>query len=80
VYEANSTVGGRCETNRNYFLNGDIAEMHGEFISSEHSSVLSLVKAFNLTLEDYNSHPAGTVDTYWLNGARYTQAALNADW
>ena len=80
VYEANSTVGGRCETNRNYFLNGDIAEMHGEFISSEHLSVLNLVSAFNLTLEDYNAHPAGTIDTYWLNGGRYTQAALNADW
>jgi hypothetical protein len=72
VYEANSTMGGRCETNRNYFLNGDIAEMHGEFISSEHLSVLNLVKGFNLTLEDYNAHPAGTVDTYWFNGARYT--------
>jgi monoamine oxidase len=80
VYEANQSVGGRCETLRNFFLNGDIAEMHGEFISSEHTSMLNLAKSFNLTLEDYNAYPAGTVNTYWLNGTRYTQAALNADW
>lgn len=80
VYEATPTVGGRLETNRNYFLNGQIAEMHGEFISSEHTSMLNLVKLFNLTLDDTHAIPPGAVDTFWFNGARYTQSQLASDW
>lgn len=80
VYEATSGVGGRCETQRNYWQNGLIAEMHGEFISSEHTSMLNMVKLFNLTLDDTRAYAPGTVDTYWVNGSRYSQAQLDADW
>ena len=80
IYEATSDIGGRCQTQRNYWKNGLIAEMHGEFISSEHASMLNLVKLFNLTLDDTRAYAPGTVDTYWVNGARYTQAQLDADW
>lgn len=80
VYEWNDRVGGRCETLRGYFANGQVAEMHGEFISSEHTSMLGLVKRFNLTLTDMNVYPPHTHDTYWYGGAYYTQAQLNADW
>src|SRR5512135_1766131 len=80
VYEAGSRVGGRCETQRGYWANGLVAEIHGEFISSEHASMLNLVKQFNLGLDDTRAYAAGTQDTYWVNGGRYTQAQLNADW
>jgi len=52
IYEATSDIGGRCETQRSYWKNGLIAEMHGEFISSEHSSVLGLASLFNLSLDN----------------------------
>jgi monoamine oxidase len=80
IYEAADRVGGRCETQRGYWANGLVAEMHGEFISSEHASMLNLVKQFNLGLDDTRAYVAGTDDTYWVNGGRYTQAQLNADW
>ena len=80
VYEANAVVGGRIETNRGHFANGQIVEMHGEFISSEHASTLALASSFGLTLDDTLATPNGTNDTYWFNGTRYTQAQLNADW
>jgi monoamine oxidase len=80
VYEANATVGGRIETNRGYFANGQLVEMHGEFISSEHAATLALASSFGLTLDDTIATPNGTGDTCWFNGARYTQAQLNADW
>ncbi len=80
IYEATSDIGGRCETQRNYWKTGLIAEMHGEFISSEHSSMLNLVKLFNLALDDTRAYAPGTVDTYWMNGGRYSQAQLDADW
>jgi len=80
IYEATSAIGGRCETQRGYWRNSLIAEMHGEFISSEHSSMLGLASLFNLSLDNTRAYPSGTVDTYWVNGARYTQAQLDADW
>jgi monoamine oxidase len=80
VYEASDRVGGRCETQRGYWANGLVAEMHGEFISSEHASMLDLVKRYNLGLDDTRAYAPGTVDTYWVNGGRYTQAQLDADW
>jgi monoamine oxidase len=80
VYEWDDHVGGRVETLRNYFANGQIAEMHGEFISSEHASMLALATRFKLALDNTNVYPTGTSDTYWFLGGRYTQAQLNADW
>jgi monoamine oxidase len=80
IYEATTGIGGRCETLRGYWANGLISEIHGEFISSEHSSMLNLVTQFSFGLDDTGASPPGTVDTYWVNGARYTQAQLDADW
>ncbi|MGI9008620.1 MAG: flavin monoamine oxidase family protein, partial [Streptosporangiaceae bacterium] len=80
VYEWDDHPGGRIETLRGFFSGGQIAEMHGEFISSEHSAMLDLVRHFSLGLDDTSRYPAHTADTYWFRGRRYTQAALNADW
>lgn len=83
VYEWDDHVGGRVETLRGYFANGQIVEQHGEFISSEHIATLNLASGLGLSLDIASTdagYPAGTQDTYWLNGARYTQAMLDADW
>ena len=80
VYEWDDHAGGRIETLRGFFAGGQIAEMHGEFISSEHTAMLDLVRRFSLGLDDTSRYPAHTSDTYWFRGRRYTQAALNADW
>ena len=83
IYEWGDRVGGRVDTLRGFFANGQTVEQHGEFISSEHTSTLNLVSSFGLTLDVASTaagYPAGTEDTYWFNGARYTQAMLDADW
>lgn len=80
VYEAADRVGGRIETMRGYFQGGLVAEMHGEYVSSEHVSMLNLAKRYNLGLDDTRAYAPGTVDTYWVNGGRYTQAQVDADW
>jgi monoamine oxidase len=83
VYEWDDRVGGRLETLRGYFANGQIVEQHGEFVSSEHAATLNLAAGLGLTLDTAStpaSYPTGTEDTYWLNGSRYSQAMLNADW
>ena len=75
-----SRVGGRCETLRGYFAGGQNAELHAEFISSEHAMMRSLVTRFGLTLSNEDKVDAGDLSTYWFNGVRYTQTDLNADW
>ena len=83
IYEWDTRVGGRVDTLRGYFANNQIVEQHGEFISSEHVKTLGLASSLGLSLDLASTsaaYPAGTLDTYWLNGARYTQAMLDADW
>ena len=73
-------MGGRIHTVRNFFADSQIMETCGEFVSSEHSSMLNLVKLFGLQLDHAEKSPARTNDVYWFNGGYYTQAQLNADW
>jgi len=80
VYEWDDRAGGRVATYRDVFADGQIVEEHGEFISSEHRSMLGLARRFGLALDDTSAYPAGAEDTFWLRGRRYSQADLDADW
>ncbi len=80
VYEWNDRVGGRVETLRNFFADGQIAEQHAEFISSEHASMLGLVKRYGLGLDNAQSAPPNTEGVCWFNGGYYTQKQLDTDW
>lgn len=79
VFEASDRVGGRIYTGRGYFLNDQIAEMHGENVDSSHAAILSLCKRFDLGL-DVTNYPRGSEDLFWIGGSRYSQAQLTADW
>jgi monoamine oxidase len=80
VYEANTRLGGRVWSNRDYFSGGLIAEHGGEFISTEHTSMRRLAKQFGLQLAVVfgGSEPCCN-DVCWLDNAYYTIAELNAD-
>lgn len=83
IYEWSARPGGRVETLRGYFNNGQAVEAHGEFISSEHASMLALATRYNLQLDIASTvaaYPPGTNNIYWFNGGYYTQAQLNNDW
>jgi monoamine oxidase len=80
IYEWDDRLGGRVDTLRNVFADGEIVERCGEFISSEHHSMRQLARRYGLTLGNTDAYPRGTVDTFWLNGGRYTEAMLDADW
>jgi len=73
VFEASGSVGGRIWTLRDYFDSSQIAEHGGEFISTEHVAVRRLADELGLQLVDVNAaQPPGTVETYFVNGHRYT--------
>ena len=80
IYEWDDRLGGRVDTLRGIFANNENIERCGEFISSEHHAMRRLAAYFGLTLDNTNAYPKGTVDAFWLNGHRYTEAQLNADW
>jgi monoamine oxidase len=80
VYEWDNRLGGRVDTVRDVFVNGQVVERCGEFVSSEHRSMRRLALRFGLTLDNTDAYPRRTVDTFWVNGGRYTEAMLNADW
>src|SRR5262249_49756000 len=83
VYEAATRVGGRVETLRHFFAQGQVVEQYAEFISSEHTGVLALADALGLPREIAQApdvSPQGTMDTYWFRGGPYTQDQLNAEW
>lgn len=97
VYEWDDHVGGRIDTfynfnqrlpgqGGNFFANGEYVELHGEFVSSEHSEMIGLANRYGLQLDIASTNqsvpafPPGDVDVYWFNGAYYTAAQLAADW
>ncbi|HKW45123.1 MAG TPA: FAD-dependent oxidoreductase, partial [Candidatus Eremiobacteraceae bacterium] len=81
VYEANSGVGGRTWTLRDFFDDGQIAENGGEFISSEHTAIRKLAAEMGLELVDVRAaQKAGTQELYYVRGERYTFAEMLRDY
>jgi monoamine oxidase len=81
LYEANSALGGRTWTLRNFFDQGQVAEHGGEFISSEHAATRRLAAELGLTLVNVNkAEPPNVVDTNYFNGARYTMGQALRDY
>jgi len=80
VYEANTRLGGRCWTNRDFFTDGLIAEHGGELINSNHTSMRNLAAQFGLQLANVNGGSEFCCpDVCWLDGAYYTMKEMNAD-
>lgn len=80
VYEAASSIGGRMKTERSgYWSNKQISEMYGELIDTSHTTIRTLAKRFGLPLTDLlAAEPAGSTDTYYFLGRRFTKAEIDA--
>lgn len=59
VYEAGERAGGRAFTSRGKFMNGQVAELGGEFIDSDHMSIRSLANQLGEPLDDLTAIPMG---------------------
>jgi monoamine oxidase len=69
LYEANTRVGGRCCSLRNYFPN-QIVEGGGEFIDSHHKTMLNYAKTFHLELETVSTQLGDTY--YYFEGQHHS--------
>ncbi|MGC4087387.1 MAG: NAD(P)/FAD-dependent oxidoreductase [Polyangiaceae bacterium] len=68
VYEASSRVGGRMFTARDY-PDGQLIELGGEFIDSNHATLLALADEFDIVLDDrQQDDTADTIHELWFVG------------
>ena len=80
IYEANTRVGGRMYSDREFFSDNRVVEYGGEFISTEHTAIRNLAHQLNLKLEDANKLSVGDEETYLIEGQLYTEADLMDEW
>jgi monoamine oxidase len=81
VYEAADRIGGRMHSDRSgYWANDQISEFCGELIDSDHKTILGLASRFNLPVADLlAAEPAGSTETYWFLGGRYSADQADSD-
>jgi monoamine oxidase len=78
IYEASSRVGGRMFTARRLYAPGQVAELGGEFIDSNHLWCRGLAHEFGVPLDDLlaNEPPELHRDTFFFQHRRIDEAEI----
>lgn len=78
LYEASDRLGGRMFTGRDLYPEGQVCELGGELIDSNHATLWALSEELGIQLDDRQAGPyAGLeVDTFWIEGAAVDHAVL----
>ncbi|MGH7627458.1 MAG: FAD-dependent oxidoreductase [Gemmatimonadaceae bacterium] len=77
VFEAQQRVGGRMFSLRDTFADGQLCELGGELIDSNHTSIRALAQELGIELDDLRQTDAGfDADVWWVAGARRTTAEV----
>lgn len=71
IYEASPRIGGRMYSLQNYFPDGQVAELGGELIDTDHHAIRNLARELGLELIDltYLDHSNG--HDYFIDGRLY---------
>ncbi len=78
VLEGSARVGGRMFSARGKFGDGQVAELGGELINSDHRTMHALASALAIELDDLHAgEPAGHArETFFVGGRRLAETAL----
>jgi monoamine oxidase len=76
VYEASNRVGGRTFTVHGEFPEGQLVEMGGELVDTNHATMFALVDELGLTLDDRQAEPTATAEIWWIDGASVPEATI----
>jgi len=76
VYEAASRVGGRMLTARDDAYDGQVFELGGELIDSDHATLWALAKELGIALDDRLADPSIQQDLWFVNGAEVPEATI----
>ena len=87
IYEAHgSRIGGRMHSDApgvaggDDYFSGQVAEYCGEFIDSDHNTMITLAKRFNLPLDDVlAAQPNHSSETYYFFGQYYSYDQASID-
>ena len=80
IFEGSPRVGGRCWSEREAFVEGQVAERGGELIDTSHAAIRALADEFGLALDDLTAtEPAGSEPLYFFDGGPYTAADVLRD-
>jgi monoamine oxidase len=80
IYEATTRVGGRIETGRGLFAEGQYVERGAEFIDSSHARLLALAAELGLAIDDLDEvRPIARSDMFYVDGAQYSATEARAD-
>lgn len=77
VIEANSRIGGRMFSLRNHFPDGQVIELGGELIDSDHVRIRALAEELGIALDDLHSDdPSLQGDVWHCAGRAYSETEL----
>lgn len=78
VYEASKRVGGRMYTGKDLFADGQICELGGELIDTNHATMWKLSEQLGIPLDDrWAGEPAGFKrEIYYIAGAEVAEATI----
>lgn len=80
IYEASDHLGGRCQTRRGFFADGQTVERGGELIDTGHYAVRRLAHELRLELDDLvGAEPPGTLPFFYFDGTSYPFAEAARD-
>ena len=80
VYEASMRAGGRMYTARGILQGGQLAELGGELVDSDHVVIPTLLELYGQTLDDLPAATAGLAqDVFHFGGAAIPEATLVAE-
>jgi monoamine oxidase len=74
IIEAQNRVGGRMYSLRNFFADGQVCELGGELIDTNHERIQALAAELGIELNDLSKDdPAVAHETFFFDGARRTE-------
>lgn len=77
IYEASNRVGGRMYSIRNFFGDGQVAELGGELIDTNHESMRNLAIELDIELDDLRLYrPELAQEVFWFDGRRITMPEI----
>lgn len=77
VYDAQNRVGGRMYSLRDFFADGQVCELGGELIDTEHAQIQKLAAELGIALDDLSREdPAVVRDAYFFDGTSRTEAEV----
>lgn len=77
LIEAQQRVGGRIFSLRGHFSNGQVAELGGELIDTQHTHMRSLARELGIPLDDYQDDDASLDhDVWFFDSQRFTDVQM----